>query len=125
MWAEPLRLRPGQPFHLTLRWQVLQHPRASYTVFIHLVDAEGRLWLGHDYTPLGGAFPSYLWFPKWLPGQQVVDPYRLVAPENLPPGQYRLEVGMYEMSSVRRIPQLDLSGQMTGDRFILGPIVVE
>ncbi len=125
VWAEPLRLRPGQPFHLTLRWQVLQHPRASYTVFIHLVDAEGRLWLGHDYTPLGGAFPSYLWFPKWLPGQQVVDPYRLVAPENLPPGEYRLEVGMYEMSSVRRIPQLDLSGQMTGDRFILGPIVVE
>ncbi len=125
VWEAPLRLRPGQAFHLTLRWQVLQHPRASYTIFIHLVDGEGRLWLGRDYTPLGGAFPSYLWFPKWLPGQQVVDPYRLVAPENLPPGQYRLEVGMYEMSSVRRISQLDLSGEMTGDRFILGPIVVE
>jgi hypothetical protein len=125
VWNDPLRLRPGQPFHLTLRWQVLQRPRASYTVFIHLIDAEGRSWLGHDYTPLGGAFPSYLWFPKWLPGQQVVDPYRLVAPENLPSGQYWLEVGMYEMSSVRRIPQLDVTGKMTGDRFILGPIVVE
>lgn len=104
---------------------MLARPRASYTVFIHLTDVAGRPWLGHDYTPLGGAFPSYLWFPKWLEGQQVIDPYRLVLPLNVPPGEYWLEVGMYEMGSVRRIPQFDLDGTMTGDRYILGSVTVK
>lgn len=123
-WDRPLGVKAGQPLHLTLGWEVLAQPRTSYTVFIHLIDAEGRPWFGHDYTPLGGAFPSYLWFPKWLPGQRVQDPYRLVIPANTPPGQYWLEVGMYEMGSIRRIPQLGTDGTMTGDRYILGPVEV-
>lgn len=124
MWQEPLALDAGDPLHLTLTWRVLARPRTSYTIFIHLIDAAGIPWFGHDYTPLGGAFPSYLWFPKWLEGQQVADPYRLVIPADAPPGQYWLEVGMYEMGSVRRIPQFALDGTMTGDRFILGPVLV-
>jgi hypothetical protein len=124
LWQEPLPVRDGQPIHLTLTWQVLQSPRTSYTVFIHLIDATGRPWFGHDYTPLGGAFPSYLWFPKWLKGQQVCDPYRLMLPEGLPSGQYWLEVGVYEMGTIRRIPQFDATGDMIGDRLILGPVAV-
>jgi hypothetical protein len=96
----------------------------SYTVFLHLLDESGRLRWGHDYTPLGGAFPSYLWFPKWLEGQRVYDPYRLELPQDLPPGRYWLEVGMYEMGSVRRIPQLGPDGTMIGDRYILGSLEV-
>ncbi|MBN2393673.1 MAG: DUF2723 domain-containing protein [Anaerolineae bacterium] len=125
IWQEPLALEAGQPLHLTLTWHVLACPRTSITIFIHLIDANGALGLGHDYTPLGGAFPSYLWFPKWLEGQQVIDPYRLVIPADMPPGQYWLEVGMYEMGSIRRIPQFSLDGMMTGDRFILGSILVD
>ncbi len=125
IWQAPLPLKAGQPLHLTLTWRVLARPRTSYTIFIHLIDAAGAPWFGHDYTPLGGAFPSYLWFPKWLEGQQVTDPYRLVIPADVPLGQYWLEVGMYEMGSIRRIPQFDLDGTMTGDRFILGPILVQ
>jgi len=125
IWQEPLTLKAAQPLHLTLNWYVLARPRTSVTIFIHLVDANGTLRLGHDYTPLGGAFPSYLWFPKWLEGQQVIDPYRLVIPTDMPPGQYWLEVGMYEMGSIRRIPQFSFDGTMTGDRFILGPILID
>ncbi len=125
MWQEPLALKAGQPLHLTLAWRVLARPRTSYTIFIHLIDAAGIPRFGHDYTPLGGAFPSYLWFPKWLEGQQVIDPYRLVIPADVSPGQYWLEVGMYEMGSIRRIPQFNLDGTMTGDRFILGPVLIQ
>ncbi|HQE93589.1 MAG TPA: DUF2723 domain-containing protein [Anaerolineae bacterium] len=124
-WQEPLTLKAGQPLHVTLTWHVLAPPQTSYTVFIHLIDAAGMPYFGHDYTPLGGAFPSYLWFPKWLEGQQGLDPYRLLIPANIPPGQYWLEVGMYEMGSVRRIPQFSLDGTMTGDRFILGPLFIQ
>jgi len=124
-WDDPLAARAGQPLHLTLTWRALASPRASYTIFIHLIDGAGRPVAGHDYTPLGGACPTYLWFPKWLPGQTFTDPYRLILPSDLPPGDYWLEVGMYGMTSLRRLPVVDLGGNLAGDRIILGPVRVE
>lgn len=123
-WDSPVHARPGDTLHLTLMWQSLRRPPRSYTVFIHLLDRRGRLWLGHDYTPLGGAYPSYLWFPKWLEGQVFGDPYRLSLPSDLPPGSYVLEVGLYEMGSIRRLALLDNTGALSGDRLVLGSIEV-
>jgi hypothetical protein len=124
-WEEPLIVEAGRPLHLTLTWRALALPRDSFTVFIHLIDGAGRRVGGHDYTPLGGACPTYLWFPKWLPGQTFTDPYRLIVPPDLPPGDYWLEVGMYGMTSLRRLPVVDLVGNLAGDRVILGPVRVE
>jgi len=124
-WDEPLVVRAGRALHLALTWRALVAPRESYTVFIHLIDSVGRPVAGHDYTPLGGACPTYLWFPKWLPGQTLTDPYRLVIPADLPAGDYWLEVGMYGATSLRRIPVVDLAGNLAGDRVILGAVRVE
>ncbi|HEY72021.1 MAG TPA: DUF2723 domain-containing protein [Thermoflexia bacterium] len=124
-WEEPLPVQAGRPLHLTLTWRALASPRSSYTIFVHLIDGAGRPVAGHDYTPLGGACPTYLWFPKWLPGQTLQDPYRLPLPSDLPPGDYQLEVGMYGMTSLRRLPVVDLGGSLAGDRVILGPVRVE
>lgn len=124
LWEAPLPVRPGQAIHVRLVWRVLAPPTTSYTVFIHVIDGQGQVVLGHDYTPLGGAFPSYLWFPKWLEGQVVEDPYRLVLPADMPSGDYWVEVGLYEMGSVRRVAQLGADGVMTGDRLILGAVRV-
>jgi hypothetical protein len=125
-WAEPLTMRSGEAIHLTLTWRGLARPRDSYTVFIHLMDGANRPVEGinPDDTPLGGSFPTYLWFPKWLPGQTVNDPYRLVIPPDLPPGDYYLEAGLYGMTSHRRLPVVNLAG-LAGDRVILGPVQVK
>ncbi len=122
VWQEPRPVQAGRPLHLALVWRAISSPRESYTVFIHLLDAEGRYVAGHDYTPLGGASPTYLWFPKWLPGQTYLDPYRFVLPRDLPAGEYWLEVGMYGMTSLRRLPVVDWAGNLAGDRVILGPV---
>ncbi|RLC62388.1 MAG: hypothetical protein DRI48_09620 [Chloroflexi bacterium] len=124
-WEEALVVRPGQVVHLTMVWRALAAPRDSLTIFVHLIDGASRPVLGHDYTPLGGACPTYLWFPKWLPGQTFVDPYRLDLPADLPAGEYWLEVGAYGMTSLRRLPVVDLAGNLAGDRVILGPVRVE
>jgi hypothetical protein len=124
-WDEPIIVRAGGTLHLTLNWRALASPRDSATVFIHLIDEAERPVAGWDYTPLGGSAPTYLWFPKWLPGQSFVDPYRLTLPAGLPSGNYRLEVGMYGMTSHRRLPVVHLSGDLAGDRVILGPVRVE
>ena len=124
VWTEPLPAQPGDTVHLRLRWQSLAPAEESYTVFVHLIDAANRPLVALDYTPLGGSAPTHLWIPKWLPGQRLTDPYRLVLPDDLPPGEYYIEVGLYEMVGQRRLHMADAAGNLIGDRLILGPVEV-
>jgi hypothetical protein len=124
VWSDPLPARPGDTVHLRLRWQSLAPAEESYTVFVHLIDAANRPLVALDYTPLGGSAPTHLWIPKWLPGQRLTDPYRLVLPNDLPPGEYYIEVGLYEMVGQRRLHMADAAGNLIGDRLILGPIQI-
>jgi hypothetical protein len=123
-WPEPLRARPGQAIHILIRWRALAPMEDSATVFVHLLDAGHGLWAGQDYTPLGGAFPTMLWFPKWLEGQTALDPYTLTVPPEAPAGSYYIEAGLYGLRTVRRLPAFDRQGNMAGDRMVLGEVVV-
>ena len=125
VWHEPLPAQPGDTVHLRLRWQSLASAEDSYTVFVHLIDAANRPLVALDYTPLGGSSPTHLWIPKWLPGQRLTDPYRLVLPVDLSPGEYYIEVGLYEMVGQRRLHMADAAGNLIGDRLILGPVQVD
>jgi len=124
VWSDPLPAQPGDTIHLRLRWQSLAPAEDSYTVFVHLIDAANRPLVALDYTPLGGSAPTHLWIPKWLPGQRLTDPYRLVLPDDLSPGEYYIEVGLYEMVGQRRLHMADAAGNLIGDRLILGPVRV-
>ncbi|MFW6067977.1 MAG: protein O-mannosyl-transferase family [Chloroflexota bacterium] len=121
-WEEPLVVGQGESFQLILQWQSLARAEESYTVFVHLIDESNRPWVTLDYTPLGGSAPTHLWIPKWLPGQRLLDPYRV--PADLPPGRYYVEVGLYEMTGGRRLHRADAQGNLAGDRIILGPVQV-
>jgi hypothetical protein len=46
-------------------------------------------------------------------------------PSDLPAGTYQIEVGLYEMVSRRRLHISDAAGNLIGDRYILGQVVVE
>lgn len=124
-WQEPIYAAPGDVIDLTLEWKSLASAEESYTIFVHLIDLANRPILSLDYTPLGGATPTHLWFPKWLPGQQMLDPYRMELPADLPPGHYLIEVGLYEMTGRRRLIMSDANGNHIGDRYILGSVIVE
>ncbi|GMQ78401.1 MAG: hypothetical protein BMS9Abin02_0908 [Anaerolineae bacterium] len=124
-WVEPLRVSAGETIHLTFEWKSLAQAEESYTIFVHLIDLSNRPLVALDYTPLGGSTPTYLWIPKWLPGQRLLDPYQLQIPADLPPGEYLIEVGIYEMTSGRRLHISDPKGNLIGDRYILGPVIVE
>jgi len=123
-WAEPITIRPGESIELRIRWRALARIENSYTVFVHLLDSGNQLMVSRDYTPLGGAFPTMLWFPKWLPGQTVVDPYTLTAPPDAPPGDYYIEIGLYGLRSVVRAPAFDEAGNLAGDRFVVGGVTI-
>jgi hypothetical protein len=110
---------------LSLDWLSLAPADESYTVFVHLIDGANRPLAALDYTPLGGSTPTHLWIPKWLPGQQMKDPYRLELPEDIQPGRYFIEVGLYEMTGKRRLHISDGEGNLIGDRYILGAIEIQ
>jgi hypothetical protein len=74
---------------------------------------------------MGGAFPTFLWIPRWIEGQRLSDPYKLTVPLDAPPGDYWLEVGMYGMTSLRRAQHFDQAGNLAGDRYILGPVRIQ
>jgi hypothetical protein len=124
-WLEPLSVRPGDNIQVWLDWRALTAVDQPYTVFVHLIDGVSRPWAQHDYTPMGGAFPTFLWIPRWIEGQAVSDPYKLTVPLDAPPGDYAIEAGMYGMTSLRRAYHFDLGGNLAGDRYVLGPVRIE
>jgi hypothetical protein len=92
--------------HLTLYWQALGIPKANYTVFTHLLAADGQIPAQKDGQPQDGAFPTGDWFP----GDIIPDEYTLILPSGTPPGDYGAEVGMYLLETAERLLAFDASG---------------
>ena len=90
-------LIPGGTLRLILYWQALRAMEESYTVFAHLLDRQNRIWAQHDGIPAGDSPTS-----GWVQGEVVVDRHNLKVRDDAPPGEYTLEVGMYEPRSGRR-----------------------
>jgi hypothetical protein len=107
---------PGGIVNLTLFWQALAPLPEDYTVFTHLLGATnpntgGPVWTGHDSQPDGGHYPT----TDWQPGQVILDLHPLAVPADAPPGEYRLETGLYRLSTLARLPAIDGSGQRLPD----------
>jgi hypothetical protein len=120
-----ITVKPGETIEVWLNWLAQQQVDESYTVFVHLIDGSNRLIAQQDYTPMGGAFPTQLWIPKWIAGQSVNDPYQIKVPDDLPPGEYFIETGLYGMTSQRRVPIVGRDGSLAGDRAILFKVKVQ
>jgi|GEM_PF-358088 len=111
--------RAGDVLSLTCYWQALVKPARAYTVFIHLLDAEGRVRAQSDVQPRGGAYPSSLWDA----GEIIRDDYTLPLPADLALGVYRIEIGLYEYPSLTRLEALDPSGRVLGNHWFLPDLV--
>ena len=110
-----LTTAPNTALRLTLYWRVLAPMEVSYTVFTHLLDANGQLWAQKDTPPVRGSYPT----TEWRGGETIVDKYDIVIPPDAPAGQYELEVGLYEATTGQRLPLLDETGQRQDERVLL------
>lgn len=93
-------LRPGDKLPITLYWRAVSEMEADYTIFLHLVDTQGRLWAQQDGQPRHGRYPTSFWDT----GEWVEDPRQIALPLDIPPGEYRLEAGAYLLSTGERLP---------------------
>jgi 4-amino-4-deoxy-L-arabinose transferase-like glycosyltransferase len=112
-WEMRPNARTGKPLDVVLWWYVDAHTRPSdqpYAVSLKLWGtnqaAETYLAAQQDEWPLGGLLLS----PDWPPEQPVRHPMRLLLPAELSPGDYRLEVEMYDPVTVQPIPRSDGKG---------------
>lgn len=124
-WQEPLSAQAGDTLRVELTWTALQRPDENWKVFVQLTDGGINVITQQDAPPMGGAFPTYLWFPKWVAGQTIVDIYQLTIPEGTPPGDYQIETGMYGFNTFQRARFFNEDGDLSGDRFILGGVRIE
>jgi hypothetical protein len=112
--VDGLLVTPGNAVDLTLYWVARSEIEEDYTVFIHLIDAEERLWTQQDNQPRQGEHPT----SGWREGEVVADRYHLLLPDDIPAGQYRLEVGMYHWQTGERLSVFQ-GAQETGNRVLL------
>lgn len=95
-------LKQNEPFTLTVYWRADGTAAIAYTVFTHLLDANGRVIAQDDAPPAAGTRPT----TAWLKGEYVVDSHVLTfnAQGQGYTGAATLEVGLYDAGSGARVP---------------------
>jgi hypothetical protein len=112
----------GEPVQLSLLWQALDTPPLDYTVFVHLLDAGDNIVTGNDTQPVNNTYPTTL----WSPGERILDRHTIPTPAFLPPGQYRLVIGLYYQPTGERLPLSLAEGRPAppGQLIINSPITI-
>ena len=113
-------LPPGGLLDLTLTWQALAPLAEDYTVFVQVLDAQDQIVGQVDSWPVQGTFPT----SQWTPGEQIEDRYQVQLVGELPPGPYRVQVGVYLLSTLRRLSVLDDTGTAVDDKLLLTGLTV-
>jgi len=113
----------GGKLHLTLYWRTERVMDISYTVFTHLIDAQEHIWGQWDSIPCGGACPT-TW---WIEGDAIADEYEVAVDPDAPAGEYQIEVGVYNLETMERLPVFDKEGKQVPEARILldNKVVVE
>ena len=119
--SDVLSVQPGRRLGPSLYWEATAKVETSYTVFIHLIDAQDHIWAQQDSLPQGGDFPT----DEWIGGDVIVDRYSILVPSDTPPGGYLLVAGMYDSRNGQRLAVFDERGVSQGDQAIIAQVRVE
>ena len=104
---------------VTLYWQSLAPTTVDYTVFVHL-DADNQELAGqHDGWPCAGAYPT----TRWQPGEIVVDHRQIMLPAERETSHYGLCVGLYNLSTLQRLPITDADVPFADGRACIATVV--
>jgi hypothetical protein len=119
----PAELVAGDILQLTLGWRYVAADSGSSMpprkVFVHLAAADGTPTAQHDGEPAAGIRPT----TAWQPGEVIQDRHGVLLPPDMPPGEYRLIVGLYDALTGARLP-VTLAGQPQGDSLVLRTVQV-
>ncbi len=95
----PTAVSAGQPLSLWLEWQALQPIEKNYTLFVHVLNEEGRIAAQQDLFQLTSMWPAGVRIPL------------RVDLSTLPPGRYRIRIGWYLWPSLEPLMAQTPSGE--------------
>ncbi|MFN8475999.1 MAG: glycosyltransferase family 39 protein [Anaerolineae bacterium] len=108
---------PGDTIRMPLFWRAPAPLDTDLTLFAHLVDANGKTVLQDDHTPLNTSYPT----SRWAPDEVIIDLALFSLPDSLPLGDYKLQVGWYDLATGERRMLADGSGnEFTAATFKVG-----
>ena len=93
---------PGDGLRVAVYWQARQALPRDYVGFVHLISLSPKPWVhAQEDRPAGGDYyPS----TRWQIGQRVRDEYVFSLPQDILPGEYIIETGMYTPGDFARLP---------------------
>jgi 4-amino-4-deoxy-L-arabinose transferase-like glycosyltransferase len=108
----------GATLPLTLYWQVMALPQngAEWVPFVHLEDRWGYRWSQQEPNP----YPT----AQWREGERWVQEVAVLLPEGMPPGQYRLRVGLFDPATGQAVPRYGALGAYAGSGLTLEDVFV-
>lgn len=87
----PETASPGQPLRVGINYDLLAPLSRDAQVFVHALDAQGKLVAQDDHAPFGGTYPSNLWDP----GDCARERFTLNIPADFS-GSLQLVTGWYD-----------------------------
>jgi hypothetical protein len=97
--AAASELTSGQPVQINLYWRAVAPAEVDYTLFVHVYDGAGARVAQRDLPLRYEDYPT----SRWRPGELVIDRADMPLP-TLPPGDYRLELGLYDGATGAALP---------------------
>ena len=99
---------------ITVYWQAVNRMDRSYTNFFHLIDpATGAVVAQADVIPRGWTYPTN-W---WEQGEIVEDMVKLPL-EGVPPGEYKIHTGWYDLETGERLPVYSEAGELFANNIV-------
>lgn len=116
------RVPPGSTVRIVLYWRAMTNVQENYQTFVHLAEPLNVAWAQEDHLNPGGLPTS-----RWPRDKYVWDAYEIHVPPETPPGNYKVNVGLYLMSDGSRLRRLDgdrnnESGAVIGSVTVVGEL---
>lgn len=107
---DKLAVLPGEDAVITLYWKSLVTTDEDYTVFVHLLGSDGTMWGARDTYPGLGRLPTSQWQVERYLVDSISVPVSADA-ARVAPTALTLEVGMYDLDSMQRLPIVNATGR--------------
>jgi len=117
--AEEVQYR--QELGVALDWRAMQPVSQDYHLFLHLVDEQGRIWGQGDALLVDEEAQAS---STWELGTAHESRFTLALEPGIPPGQYWLEMGVYKLDDLARLPVVYAEGQSWASEYQVAPVVV-
>ncbi|MBC7811707.1 MAG: hypothetical protein H7175_11195, partial [Burkholderiales bacterium] len=99
-YSLPESVEAGGSLPVGFWWRTQRNVDANLIQYVHLLDENGTMVAGEgsDQQPFGGRFPT----ADWPANLSMSDAWQVPLPADIPAGNYRVYMGLYDPSTVVR-----------------------